>query len=477
MHFPQTPDSVGWDVFAVYNRQMGDDFRCAETGPIKDIHFWGSWLNDDTTVVQAFEVSIWSDVPAGVDLPWSHPGTMLWSNSFGKFVTTPMNLSQQGFYDPFTGSWSHPNHRKWYQYDILIDSSIWFNQTAGTIYWLVVSAKLDPVDTLIGRRWGWKSSTLHFNDDAAYRIPAIGTPCLTPDLPGMATGVLPAPCPIEGHGNEMQIIDGLPPGSTIDIMARMDNIFNMSELPGGIFGGNMSFFDIFYELPMIGTGVFAGYGRNILMQVSCESHTGPRGGPPMQVFPHEIMRIQGQLPPGDPDFDLLRISAGTSFGMPSPGQTTLTQQPGGSWTVESFFDITYRIDFVGAPGGPFAGMSGSTTGTIKMYHGPLPSLGNWTHIFEPPTFTQSLDLAFVITGGTTSCCIGVTGNVNKSLGETPDISDLSLLIAYLTVTPKPPLPCLPEANINAAGSIDISDLSLLIAFLTASPPPALPPCP
>ena len=29
--------------------------------------------------------------------------------------------------------------------------------------------------------------------------------------------------------------------------------------------------------------------------------------------------------------------------------------PGGtSWNVDSFFDITYRIDFVGAPGGPLA---------------------------------------------------------------------------------------------------------------------------
>jgi hypothetical protein len=37
--------------------------------------------------------------------------------------------------------------------------------------------------------------------------------------------------------------------------------------------------------------------------------------------------------------------------------------------VDSFFDITYRIDFVGAPGGPLGGMSGSTTGTIRMQAG------------------------------------------------------------------------------------------------------------
>ncbi|MCM2271125.1 MAG: hypothetical protein NDJ18_01005 [candidate division Zixibacteria bacterium] len=75
------------------------------------------------------------------------------------------------------------------------------------------------------------------------------------------------------------------------------------------------------------------------------------------------------------------------------------------------------------------------------------------------------------------CCIGTTGNVNKSVAEGPDISDLSLLIAYLTVSPKPALPCVTEANINGAGTIDISDLSLLIAYLTVSPKPVLPNCP
>lgn len=78
----------------------------------------------------------------------------------------------------------------------------------------------------------------------------------------------------------------------------------------------------------------------------------------------------------------------------------------------------------------------------------------------------------------TSCCIGTTGNVNKSVAETPDLSDLSLLISFLTVTPKPTLPCLQEANVNGsvAQTPDLSDLSLLISFLTVTPKPVLPIC-
>jgi hypothetical protein len=105
------------------------------------------------------------------------------------------------------------------------------------------------------------------------------------------------------------------------------------------------------------------------MQAQCETHVAPRSGTPIQSFDTDMFRIQGQLPIGDPDFDLLRITAGTGFGMPSPGHTTLTVQPGRNWAVDSFFDITYRIDFVGAPRGRLGGMSGSTTATIRMQAG------------------------------------------------------------------------------------------------------------
>ncbi len=70
------------------NIVLADDFRCTSTGPITDIHLWGSWLNDAKGVVTNFWIGIYNDVPAvtnfasGIITP-SHPGSnLLWHQSF-----------------------------------------------------------------------------------------------------------------------------------------------------------------------------------------------------------------------------------------------------------------------------------------------------------------------------------------------------------------------------------------------------------
>lgn len=74
-----------------------------------------------------------------------------------------------------------------------------------------------------------------------------------------------------------------------------------------------------------------------------------------------------------------------------------------------------------------------------------------------------------------TCCTGTTGNVDN-VGIV-NLTDLSLLIAYLTMTPRPTLPCEAEANVNSRSGIDLSDLALLIGYLTLSLSPELPACP
>ena len=212
-------------------------------------------------------------------------------------------------------------------------------------------------------------------------------PCTVPDNGGGTVTLPPAGCNYLSPQDVHDIINGLPAGTTIQFGAIHKDFIcgghpgapsicsfvpppGTCDQPGGSLGGNEECSQSTLAVTLNGTGTLTGYNRTMQIPVEFETHVGPRTpGNPVQSFNTDMFRLQGQLPPGDPDFDLLRITAGTDFGLPSPGHTTLTQLGGGNFKVDSFFDITYRIDFVGHPGGPLGGMSGSTTGTIRMQTG------------------------------------------------------------------------------------------------------------
>jgi hypothetical protein len=188
--------------------------------------------------------------------------------------------------------------------------------------------------------------------------------CVLPDNGGGTADHVPN-CPT-GYVGQMQITQGLPLGSTVQIAAVLKAFAGLTQVPGGALGGMKENWTATMPLQLTGTGIYSSYSHNINLPISsAESHSAPRVAfAPVQSFNTDLYQMQGVVTT-DPDFDFLRVTAGSGFGYPSPGHTIFTQV-GGGWAVDSFFDIYYRVDFIGSSTGPFAGMSGSTTGTYRF---------------------------------------------------------------------------------------------------------------
>ena len=138
MHFPQLPDEDGWDVWATNPVVLADDWTCSETGPVKDVHFWGSWYGDYVDEIEFFVLSIHEDIPADPpSLPYSRPGITLWEYDVSDFVVTPIDPpTMEGWYDPTTDEAFWDDHASYFQYDVYLPEQMWFDQVEGTIYWL-----------------------------------------------------------------------------------------------------------------------------------------------------------------------------------------------------------------------------------------------------------------------------------------------------------------------------------------------------
>ncbi|MCU0772393.1 MAG: hypothetical protein MUE94_11595 [Verrucomicrobia bacterium] len=173
--FRQNPDPSirGLDVLDSWRTNEGpatllaDDFICTRTGPVTDIHIWGSWLNDLVDHWPTFWVGIWSDVPRSNNIP-SHPGELLWSQQFspGEYrASVQQTVPQEWFLDPNAPpAIIGQDHQIW-KYDFFPRNP--FRQLGSPqlpkVYWLSVVTKTAP-----GRVFGWKTTPDHYNDFAVY---------------------------------------------------------------------------------------------------------------------------------------------------------------------------------------------------------------------------------------------------------------------------------------------------------------------
>jgi hypothetical protein len=154
MHYPQLPDPNGWDVHATV---IADDWQCTETGFVTDIHFWGSWKDDDVGSIFWVDIGILSDDSSGGS---SKPGSLLWSYREHNPTVRLYGQGDQGWYFPGPG-YEENDHLNFYQYNIENIPEP-FVQQEGTKYWLQILFLTGADD------WGWKTSSSDLFGSDAY---------------------------------------------------------------------------------------------------------------------------------------------------------------------------------------------------------------------------------------------------------------------------------------------------------------------
>jgi hypothetical protein len=171
---------LGWDELSWYHGEqiVADDWPCENYLPVTDVHWWGSYQYwDDPCGLPAvrpigFHIGIWTDVPAGVDAPWSHPKEMIWEY---RADIAEVNEERVGW-DTFPG---YPLD-VCFHYEVQLPEDDWYWQDPNyAVHWISIAAIYDDF-AQPGFPWGWKTRR-HVWNDAALMIliptaPVVGDP-------------------------------------------------------------------------------------------------------------------------------------------------------------------------------------------------------------------------------------------------------------------------------------------------------------
>ena len=157
---------IGWDEEAHNKlpRMVADDFRCDSNKPVTAIRWWGSFLNWREQYLppelpKGFYLTIWTDVPAGTDADYSHPGEVIWEN---ECMTYDVNFFGWEF-DP---GMQTVDLAKFEFYQEIEPGDYWYQPGDSGIYWLGIAAIYDEEVQDPCWPWGWETREHFFQDDA-----------------------------------------------------------------------------------------------------------------------------------------------------------------------------------------------------------------------------------------------------------------------------------------------------------------------
>lgn len=181
MHWAQLPDMQTTGVgVSLTNARLADNFQATEDGPLTEIHFWASFMDNvmpRTVDGLTFEICVYSNEPADSTTPWSRPGKLLWKTEVPRYTYDIHEISNNiwaTWYDPNALIWEAGDHNRTWQYDICLDDEDeLFEMTRGTTYWIEIR---DFPDKEAVYSIGWKATLQmrQYGDNAVWFDPDLG---------------------------------------------------------------------------------------------------------------------------------------------------------------------------------------------------------------------------------------------------------------------------------------------------------------
>jgi len=161
---------------------MADDFADKFNSPVVHVKWWGSYLNNFVSPnfpVDKFLISFESDVPAGPDNPFSHPGQPLLNQIVRR---GPLAPGSGTFTEAPISGGGPPLGETLYEYNAELHLGKEFFEKADTVYWLKIVALVDlPPGIIIEPnqpptfvpRWGWHNRDYTIQNTLASTAPAV----------------------------------------------------------------------------------------------------------------------------------------------------------------------------------------------------------------------------------------------------------------------------------------------------------------
>ena len=221
--------------------------------------------------------------------------------------------------------------------------------------------------------------------------PVISNECIVEPNGGTAE-LPPAGCPYLSANAIHFIVGGLPPGTQVNLQGNHGNFVCNGGCETPPPSGTLNSFENFNStltFDLTGTGLLESLDCTLTIpNVPVLVETGPRDlGAETQTIAAEMKSMDTTFTNDTTCnlFSSLQIEAGSDQGLaPSTGMTTLQEVTTplqfnstsrratgedaevGDYKVNSYFDVNFRMTWVGKPGGPLAGMSGTHVGQVRM---------------------------------------------------------------------------------------------------------------